>query len=83
MNDVNGSASIPPKTGIANAEIFSIPGAAELWKQSELSDETFTDNLIALMNDQPRLDAMKKMMSQMAIPDASDQVCDVVAAALA
>lgn len=62
----------------ANAEIFSIPGAAELWKQSDLNEDTFTDDLIALMNDSEKLARMKATMLQLAIPDASDKVCDVV-----
>ena len=66
----------------ANAEIFSIPGAAELWRQNELSEDTFTDDLIALMNNQEKLAKMKSTMEDLAIPDASEQVCDVVAQAL-
>lgn len=62
----------------ANAEIFSIPGAAELWKQNELDEDTFADNLIALMNSPEKLARMKQTMLQLAIPDASDQVCDVI-----
>lgn len=66
----------------ANAEIFSIPGAAELWKQSELDEKSFTDNLIALIDDKERLAKMGQKMKELAIPDASDQICDVLAASL-
>ncbi len=66
----------------ANAEIFSKPGAAELWEQNSLSEETFTRDLIQLAKDGERLDAMKRKMAELAIPEASEQVCDVVAAEL-
>ncbi len=62
----------------ANAEIFSKPGAAELWVQGELNEATFTKDLIALANDEKRLDEMAKKMKSLAIPDASEQICDVI-----
>ncbi len=66
----------------ANAEIFSRPGAAELWKQDELAEETFAGRLIELMRRPDRLAEMRRKMAELAIPDASDRVCDVVAASL-
>lgn len=64
----------------ANAKIFSGPGAAELWPQGQLSEEDFADRVVALATDADRLAEMKKRMAELAIPDASARVCDVVAA---
>ena len=62
----------------ANAAIFSAPGAAEMWKQSELSEETFADQIIDLVDDSLRLSRMKATMQQLARPDASNEVCDAI-----
>lgn len=66
----------------ANAEIFSKPGAAELWEQGTLSEDSFSRDLIALAKDDERLSQMKEKMAELAIPEASEKVCDVVASAL-
>lgn len=63
----------------ANAAVFSAPGAAECWKQSELSEDTFADRIVALMNDETRLARMKVMMQQLSRPDSSNDVCDAIA----
>lgn len=63
----------------ANAKIFSVPGAAELWRQDELNEATFADKLVQLINDTEKLARMRRMMHELAIPEASDQVCDEVA----
>ena len=65
-----------------NAEIFSIPGAAELWPQGELEGEAFTARLTTLLADRERLDRMSEAMSALAVPDASGRICDTVAAAI-
>lgn len=62
----------------ANAAIFSAPGAAEMWKQSELSEDTFADQIIALMDDGYRLSRMRTTMQQLARPDSSNEVCDAI-----
>ncbi|MEO0415609.1 MAG: glycosyltransferase, partial [Verrucomicrobiota bacterium] len=62
----------------ANAEIFSGPGAAELWKQGQLGDGDFAKNLADLVTDETRLKAMRQQMRELAIPDASERVCDVI-----
>jgi UDP-N-acetylglucosamine--N-acetylmuramyl-(pentapeptide) pyrophosphoryl-undecaprenol N-acetylglucosamine transferase len=67
----------------SNAEIFSVPGAAELWKQADLSEQNFGDEIISLLTDNERLDRMSAAAAALAIPDASDRVCEVVAAAIA
>ena len=66
----------------ANAEIFFEPGAAELWKQSDLDEETFPTRLIELMNDDEKLNQMHLTMKTLAIPDASERVCEVIADAV-
>lgn len=66
----------------ANAAIFSAPGAAEMWKQSELSSDTFADQIIGLMDDGYRLSRMRTTMQQMARPDSSNEVCDAIEAVL-
>lgn len=63
---------------IYNAEIFSVPGAAELWRQEELSEANFAERLLSLVNDTTSLGAMAEKMASLAIPDASGRVCDVV-----
>ena len=62
-----------------NAEIFSKPGAAELWRQEDLNEENFSSKIIALIIDDKRLDEMKRAAAELAIPDASDRVCQVIA----
>lgn len=61
-----------------NAEIFSEPGAAELWTQNELSEENFAQKLLDLILDDGRLSEMRARMKALAIPDASEKVCDRV-----
>jgi len=61
-----------------NAEIFSRPGAAQLWPQSELNEENFAGKILGLVNAPDELRKMKEIMGQLAIPDASDRICDVV-----
>lgn len=63
-----------------NALIFSEPGAAELWKQSELNEKNFAQKLLGLSLDDDRLSEMRSKMKELAIPDASEKVCDRVAA---
>lgn len=65
-----------------NAEIFSGPGAAQLWTQGELSEENFATKTVELMNDEVKMAEMKKVMKELAIPDASDRVCDVILSAV-
>lgn len=66
----------------ANAEIFSRPGAAELWPQKELNEDNFAGKMIDLMNDGGRLGKMKMIASTLIVPDASLRVCEVVAEAI-
>lgn len=63
---------------VTNAEIFSVPGAAELWPQEELSEENFAPRVLALLEDGEKLKAMSEKMAELAIPDASVQVCEAV-----
>lgn len=67
---------------VTNAEIFSKPGAAELWVQEELNEENFAEKLTALIKNDERLAAMGATMKSLAIPDASERVCDVITARL-
>tara|TARA_R110000850_G_scaffold167796_2_gene292838 strand:+ start:2718 stop:3824 length:1107 start_codon:yes stop_codon:yes gene_type:complete len=67
---------------IYNAEIFSKPGAAELWQQDELSEENFAGKVIELVTDDTRMDGMRQAMKELAIPDASVRVCNVIATTL-
>lgn len=59
-----------------NALIFSEPGAAELWVQNDLSEENFGKRLLDLVLDDRRLEEMREHMHSLAIPDASEKVCD-------
>ncbi|MEM9283533.1 MAG: undecaprenyldiphospho-muramoylpentapeptide beta-N-acetylglucosaminyltransferase [Verrucomicrobiota bacterium] len=63
----------------ANAEIFSVPGAAELWEQGSLSEDNFARKVIDLVQDKSRLEAMSNQMRELAIPDASERVCREIA----
>lgn len=62
-----------------NAEIFSIPGAAKLWPQEELTEENFAPRLVELVRNDESLFRMAKTMADLGIPDASRRVCEVVA----
>lgn len=62
-----------------NAEIFSVPAAAELWKQEELNEGNFSRKIVALLSDDERIASMRAAMEELAIPDASAQVCEVIA----
>ncbi len=66
----------------ANAEIFSLPGAAELWRQGDLNEDNFAGKMIDLMNDTGRLEKMKATAATLVVPDASHRVCEVVAEAI-
>ncbi len=63
---------------VTNAEIFSVPGAAELWPQDGLNEENFASRVLALLQDEAMLKNMSAKMAELAIPDASEQVCEVV-----
>ncbi len=63
---------------VTNAEIFSVPGAAELWTQDELNEENFASRLLEMISDSGKLTKMGQVMTSLAIPDASGRVCDVV-----
>lgn len=65
-----------------NAEIFSIPGAAELWRQEELNEQNFAGKILDLINNDERLLKMKTAVSKLAVPDASDRVSEVIAGSL-
>lgn len=65
-----------------NAEIFSEPGAALLWRQADLNEASFADRLTGLMADESAMAAMRRAMSQLSVPDAAGQICDVIEAAL-
>lgn len=65
---------------VTNAEIFSVPGAAELWSQDQLDEESFAARLLSLIEDDSRLKEMAIGMEELAIPDASEKVCEVVSA---
>ena len=65
-----------------NAEIFSLPGAAELWRQEDLNEKNFAGKIISLINDDKRLAKMKMAVSKLAVPDASVRVCEVIAGSL-
>ncbi len=62
-----------------NAEIFSKPGAAVLWIQNEIDEASFASQIIDLLEDEERLEKMRSTMIDLAIPDASERVCDVIA----
>ncbi len=65
-----------------NAEIFSVPGAAELWLQAGLNEGNFFGEILSLIADEQRLAEMKSAASKLAIPDASERVCEVVVGSL-
>ena len=65
-----------------NAEVFSRPGAAELWPQNDLDPTTFADRLTTLLENEATLDRMRNAMIGMAVPDASDRICGVIEAAM-
>ena len=67
---------------VTNAEIFSKPGAAELWVQDDLNEENFAEQITSLIQDWERLASMSTTMKSLAIPDASERVCDVITAKL-
>lgn len=65
-----------------NAEIFSVPGAAELWTQASLTEDGFAGKILDLIHDDERLANMREAARALAIPDASERVCEVVAGSL-
>ena len=66
-----------------NAEIFSKPGAAELWHQDDLSEDSFAGKVVALAKNKERLKQMKEEMAKLAVADASGRVCEVITSTLA
>lgn len=61
-----------------NAEIFSGPGAAELWPQAELNDENFPEKILSLILDSEKLAKMSEAAGQLDRGDASGRVCSVI-----
>ena len=66
-----------------NAEIFSKPGAAELWHQADLSEDTFAGKVVSLIKNKERLKQMQEEMAKLAVADASNRVCEVISSTLA
>jgi UDP-N-acetylglucosamine--N-acetylmuramyl-(pentapeptide) pyrophosphoryl-undecaprenol N-acetylglucosamine transferase len=62
-----------------NAEIFSGPGAAELWPQGDLNEQIFADKILSWINDDQRLAKMAESARALAVTDASGRVCEVIA----
>lgn len=65
-----------------NADLFVSAGAAELWPQGELKEADFAARLSALLDDDQRLAAMGAAMKSLAVPDASERICDLVEKAI-
>jgi UDP-N-acetylglucosamine--N-acetylmuramyl-(pentapeptide) pyrophosphoryl-undecaprenol N-acetylglucosamine transferase len=65
-----------------NAEIFSVPGAAGLWTQGSLTEDGFAEKILAWILDDERLEKMGGAARGLAIPDASERVCTVIAGSL-
>jgi UDP-N-acetylglucosamine--N-acetylmuramyl-(pentapeptide) pyrophosphoryl-undecaprenol N-acetylglucosamine transferase len=65
-----------------NAEVFSVPGAAELWPQVELDEQSFPARILALIGDEQRLGKMAESAKALDVTDASGRVCEVVAESL-
>ncbi|MCB1204063.1 MAG: undecaprenyldiphospho-muramoylpentapeptide beta-N-acetylglucosaminyltransferase [Verrucomicrobiae bacterium] len=65
-----------------NAEIFSAPGAAELWPQRDLNEENFGGKIISLILDREKLAAMSEAAERLALGDASQRVCEVIEGSL-
>lgn len=66
----------------ANAEIFSAPGAAELWPQGTLNEVNFSREILSLISDEQRLSEMKEAAKNLSVPDASERVCEVISGSL-
>jgi len=65
-----------------NAEIFSKPGAALLWRQEALDESRFAQEVAELLGDPGRLEEMSQAMGRFAVPDAAQRVCEAVARSL-
>lgn len=65
-----------------NAEIYSKPGAALLWPQSELNESNFADQILRLITNDQRLAEMRTALGKLNISGAAERVCEVIAANL-
>ncbi len=65
-----------------NAEVFSVPGAAELWPQAGLDEEDFSGKIISLLSNDQKLAKMRSAASPLVRGDAAGKVCEVIAASL-
>lgn len=65
-----------------NAEVFSGPGAAELWPQTDLDEDGFARRIVGLISEEGRLASMGAAAAGLSGGDASARVCEVVAASL-
>ncbi|MEM6915424.1 MAG: undecaprenyldiphospho-muramoylpentapeptide beta-N-acetylglucosaminyltransferase [Verrucomicrobiota bacterium] len=65
-----------------NAAIFAEFGAAESWPQQDLSQENFASRMIDLVGDEGKRVGMSEAMKKLAVPDASERCCEVIAEAL-
>ncbi len=65
-----------------NAEIFSAPGAAELWMQHSVNELNFSGKILELITDEQRLAGMKYAAKSLAVPDAAERVCEAIAGSL-
>lgn len=65
-----------------NAAIFAEVGAAESWPQGELDEDSFARRMMDLVKEDEKREGMSKAMKSLAVPDASEKCCEVIAEAL-
>ena len=61
-----------------NARLLEQRGAAVVRKESECSGQTLFDLANELLSDQARLASMRSALREIAVPDATDRICDIL-----
>ena len=63
---------------LRNARLLEQRGAAVVRKESECSGQTLFDLANELLSDQARLASMRSALREIAVPDATDRICDIL-----
>uniref|UniRef100_A0ACD5GVJ2 Undecaprenyldiphospho-muramoylpentapeptide beta-N-acetylglucosaminyltransferase n=1 Tax=Desertifilum tharense IPPAS B-1220 TaxID=1781255 RepID=A0ACD5GVJ2_9CYAN len=61
-----------------NAAIFAETGAAEVYRQADLTPQLLKTKVLELLHDPERLGQMRSKMSALAVPDSSERLAKIV-----
>jgi len=61
-----------------NARVLERAGGAKLLLEGEFSAQSLLEDIKALLSDDAKLDSMGEAMRSLAVPEATDRICDII-----